>query len=158
MTPEARLVRAYAKEAAPLHRRGNGGPEQLPSGAKIMALDDGGRARAVVAAYELLPPPPRSNAYGQCIMLGLLATTLLRKDLPLDHGDLERMTVSCSRAVSPAWGPCDYDHALVKALARAQRITPKTCAALKVLMSRRGAAYAVDRRICAAAAKLIGLV
>ena len=158
MTPEARLVRAYVKEATPLHRRGDGGPEQLPSGAKIMALDDAGRARAVVAAYELLPRPSRSHAYGQCIMLGLLATTLLRKNLPLDHADLEAMTLACSRAVSPAWGPCDYDRALVKALGRAGRITPKTASALKALISRRGTAYAVDRRICAAAAKLMGLV
>src|SRR4051794_6250024 len=138
MTPEARLVRAYAKEAAPLHRRGDDGPEQLPSGAKILALDDGGRARVVVAAYELLASV---RTYGERIMLGLLATPLLRKNLPLGDLDLEAMAIGCSRAVSPAWGPCDYDHALLKALKRAERITPRTKAALAELMKRRGQKY-----------------
>ena len=147
-TPEA-LVRAYAKEAAPLERRGERGPEQLPAGAEIMKLDDAGRARAVVEAYRILPPPPRSNAYGKCIMLGLLATTLLRKNLPLGARDLEAMTVACAKAVSPAWGPCDYDAALVKALARAESLTPETNAALRALATRRGTAYAIDRKICA---------
>lgn len=156
-TPEA-LVRAYAKEAAPLHRRGDGGPEQLPSGALIMKLDDDGRARAMVEAYRILKPPPRSNAYGQCIMLGLLLTTLAKKDLPLDHDDFEVMATSCAKAVSPAWGPCDYDAALVKALGRPrERLSPKTKAALKKLIARRGSNYAVDRRVCASIEKLLEL-
>ena len=153
-TPEA-LVRAYAKEAAPLHRRGSRGPEQLPAGAEIMKLDDDGRARAVVEGYRILPGPPRSKAYGQCIMLGLLLTTLLRRDLPLDHDDLEAMATACARAVSPAYGPCDYDAALVKALSRSKRISPKTKAAVKKLILRRGGNYAVDRRICGALERLI---
>lgn len=156
MRPSAKdLVRAYVREAKPLERRGNGGPEQLPSGAAIMKLDDEGRARVVVEAYRALPPPPRSNAYGACIMLGLLATTLLRKALPLSPRDLEAMTEACARAVSPAWGPCDYDHALVKALARVPRITPKTKRALRALIARRGQQYAIDRRICAACVALL---
>ena len=153
-TPEA-LVRAYAKQAAPLHRRGSGGPEQLPAGAEIMELDDAGRARAVVEAYRILPPPPRSKAYGQCIMLGLLLTTLLRKNLPLDHSDLEAMATACANAVSPAYGPCDYDAALVKALSRCERISPKTKVAVKKLILRRGGNYAVDRRLCDSLAKII---
>jgi len=150
-SPE-KLVRAYAKQAAPLHRRGSGGPEQLPAGAEIMKLDDDGKARAVVEAYRILPP---SKAYGQRIMLGLLLTTLLRKDLPLDVPDLEAMTIACSNAMSPAWGPCDYDAALVKALGRVERISPKTKAAVKKLIQRRGLNYAVDRRISASLTKIV---
>src|SRR6476620_158203 len=110
-SPE-KLVRAYAKEAAPLERRGAGGPEQLPAGEAIMKLDDEGRARAMVEAYRILKTPPRSKAYGHCIMLGLLLTTLAKKALPLDHDDFEVMATACAKAVSPAWGPCDYDAAL----------------------------------------------
>ena len=149
------LVRGYVREAKSLERRGHGGPEQLPSGAVIMKLDDEGRARVIVEAYRALPPPPRSRAYGECIMLGLLATTLLRKDLPLSTEDLETMTACCARAVYPAWGPCDYDHALLKALARAPRISPKIKRSLRALISRRGDEYAVDRRICAACVELM---
>jgi hypothetical protein len=150
-TMVTKLVRAYAKEAAPLHRRGARGPEQLPAGAEIMKLDDAGRARAVVEAYRILPPnQPRSRVYGECIMLGLLLTTLLKTKLPLDHADLEVMASSCAKAVSPAYGPCDYDAALVKALGRVERISPKTKVALRKLIQRRGANYAIDRRICAA--------
>jgi hypothetical protein len=153
-TPEA-LVRAYAKEATPLERRGSRGPEQLPAGEAIMALDDDGKARAVVEAYRILLPPPRSRGYGQCIMLGLLLTTLLRKNLPLDHDDLEAMAAGCAKAVSPAYGPCDYDAALVKALSRVERLTPKTKVALRKVIARRGGNYAVDRRICASLERLI---
>src|SRR6185437_16577838 len=56
MTPE-KLVRAYAREATPLHGRGNGGPAQLPSGALILALDVEARARAAVETYRALPTP-----------------------------------------------------------------------------------------------------
>ena len=55
-SPET-LVRAYAREASPLERRGDGGPGQLPSGARILALDAEGRARAAVETYRALPPP-----------------------------------------------------------------------------------------------------
>jgi len=155
-SPE-KLVRAYAKEAAPLERRGAGGPEQLPAGEAIMKLDDDGRARAMVEAYRILPQTKtRSRTYGQRIMLGLLLTTLASKELPLDHDDFEAMATACSKAVSPAWGPCDYDHALVKTLGRAgQRLSPATKAALKKLITRRGSNYAVDRRICASLEKLL---
>jgi hypothetical protein len=57
------------------------------------------------------------------------------------------MTIACAKAIGPAWGPCDYDAALIKALARAERTTPKTKAALRALAKRRGDKYAIDRRI-----------
>jgi hypothetical protein len=154
VSPE-KLVRAYAKQAAPLHRRGSRGPEQLPAGDAIMKLDDDGRARAVVEAYRILPPGPRSKAYGQCIMLGLLLTTLLKKNLPLDHDDFEAMAAGCAKAVSPAYGPCDYDAALLKALSRSDHFSPKTKAGVRLVIARRGRNYAVDRRICEALEKLI---
>ncbi len=142
------LVRAYVQQAHPLERRGNGGPEQLPAGAAIMKLGDAARARVAVEMYRALPSgKSRSRVYGECIMLGLLATTLLRKDLPLSALDLEAMAIACAKAIYPAWGPCDYDAALIKALSRAERITPKTKAALSALAKRRGDKYAIDRRI-----------
>ena len=148
MTSARDLVRQYVKQAHPLERRGNGGPEQLPAGAAIIELDDGGRARVAVEAYRALPSgTSRARVYGECIMLGLLATTLLRKNLPLTELDLEAMAIACANAIYPAWGPCDYDAALIKALSRAERITPKTKAALRALAKRRGDNYAIDRRI-----------
>jgi hypothetical protein len=154
-------VRAYAKEAAPLERRGSRGPEQLPAGAEIMKLDDAGRARAVVEAYRILPPKQRrSRVYGQCIMLGLLLTTLLKRYVPLSTDDLEVMAAACANAISPSYGPCDYDAALVKALSRSARtkagISPKTKAAVKKVIARRGSNYAIDRRICASLERLCG--
>ncbi len=146
------LVSAYAREADPLHRRGDRGPEQLPSGAAILALDDEGRARAVVAAYELLPD--KSGQYGRTIMLGLLLTTLVRKNLPLRVADYETMAAHAARAWGPAWGPCDYDAALVKALKRCPRISPKVKVALRLLVKRRGTQHAIDRRIAAACEEL----
>ena len=145
MTPE-KLVRAYAREATPLNGRGNGGPEQLPSGALILALDVEERARAVVETYRALPTPAR-NVYGQRVMLGLLATTLLKKKLPLVQKDIEAMTEGAARAASPALGPCDYDLALLKTLERAVWLSPKTKTSLVKLAERRGDGYAVDRRI-----------
>ena len=57
-------------------------------------------------------------------MLGLLATTLLKKKLPLVQKDLEAMTEGAARAASPAQGPCDYDLALLKTLERAVWLSP----------------------------------
>jgi len=148
-----KLVRAYAKQAAPLERRGSGGPEQLPAGAAILALDVEERAQAVVATYRALPRN-HVGGWGRRIMLGLLATTLLKKKLPLDASQLEAMAASCARAVSPAWGPCDYDAALVKILGGAVVLTKGTQEALRAIAVRRGKKFAVDRRVSAACERL----
>ena len=143
------LVRAYAKEAAPLHSRGDRGPEQLPSGEAILALDDEGRAQAVVAAYAALPrgKPFKDGDYGKLIMLGLLITHLLRKRLPLRDRDLETMAEGAARSHGPAWGPCDYDAALLKELKGHERLSPRVRVALRELAARRGTSCALDRRI-----------
>ena len=155
MSSPRTLVRQYAVEANPLERRGNGGPEQLPAGKAILALDDAGRAEAVVAAYALLPHGPRRRrTYGEHIMLGLLITTLLRKRLPLKPADLEVMAEGAARAHGPAWGPCDHDLALVKELERHERLSPRVKTALRALAKRRGERYAEDRRVTARCRKL----
>ena len=154
-SPKA-LVRAYAREAAPLERRGDRGPDQLPSGKAILALDDHGRAAAAVATYEALPGRVwRAGSYGKTIMLGLLATTLLRKKLPLRDEDLATMADGAARAHGPAWGPCDYDMALLRELARHPRLSPKVSVALGALAVRRGTRAAVDRRVVAMCKELM---
>jgi hypothetical protein len=155
MTPAA-LVAAYAREAAPLERRGDGGPEQLPSGAAILALDAHGRAAAVVAAYDALPKAGAwgKGSYGRNIMLGLLITHLLRKRLPLTDKGLEAMAEGAATAHGAGWGPIDFDMALVKELARRERVSPKVKASLRKLAARRGTDAAVDRRIAAACEEL----
>ncbi len=153
-TPKA-LVAAYEKEATPLERRGDGGPEQLKSGAEIMALDDASRAEAIIEAYARLPTTS-TFSYGRTIMLGLLATTLLRKRLPLEESDFVAMAEHAARAHGPAWGPCDYDFALAKAIAKSGvRPSPKLKRALRDLTKRRGRGCAMDRKVCAACDAII---
>ena len=149
------MVAGYARESAPLERRGHGGPEQLPSGAEIMALDAEGRAEAAVACFRSLPTS-YEGSFGRRIMLGLLATTLLRARLPLDEARLFAMLESAAAAIYPAWGPCDYDRAIVGFLGRrAEAPSPRMKTAIRKLMRRRGTNYAEDRRIESACAKLL---
>lgn len=143
----AELVDGYVKESAPLERRGEGGPEQLPSGAAILALDAAGRTRAVVAAFRAIPRA-HDGAYGKRIMLGLLATTLLRAKLPLEARDLVAMALAAAHGISPAYGPCDYDKALVAWIAKhGGAPSDELAAALPQLAARRGAKFAEDRKV-----------
>jgi hypothetical protein len=149
------LVAAYAKEAAPLERRGHRGPEQLPAGAEIMKLDTAGKVLAVVACYAEIEAQA-SRSFGTRIMLGLLATTLLRSKLPLTEGQLRIMTEHASRSRGPAWGPCDWDWALVKTLARLPGAPNRQFKdAIQALTERRGTGYAIDRKIAAECKKLL---
>ena len=142
----AELVAAYAREAAPLERRGEGGPEQLPAGAAILELDAAGRAAAAVAAYRALPRG--GGIYGQRIMLGVLVSKLLKSKLPFDDAQIEAMALGAAHAWGPAWGPCDYDRALVTMLdKRGLPLNGATKAALALLVRRRGTKFAEDRQV-----------
>jgi hypothetical protein len=153
-TPDE-LVTAYAKEAAPLERRGSGGPEQLPSGARIMKLDVEGRTLAAVACYRALPRKD-VGGWGTRIMLGLLATTLLAEKLPFTNDQLLAMIEHAAHAKSPALGPCDFDHALAKVLKRMKVVPDRAMRdAIGALMQRRGGGYAIDRKIVASFAKVL---
>jgi hypothetical protein len=153
-TPQE-LVASYVREATPLHTTSGKGPEQLASGRAILELDEDDRARAVVAAYASLPKT-HANAYGRNIMLGVLATTLLRAKLPLDEDQLLTMIEGAASSVGPSLGPCDYDVALTKALARHYRgLNPRMKVALRKVIARRGVNRAPDRRVGAACKKLL---
>jgi hypothetical protein len=143
-------------------RRESRRPEQLASGVSILALDPAGRAKALVAAYVALGSRGLARAptkggmlaamhsWTELIMLGLLITALLRKRLPLRPADLEKMAEHAARARSPAVGlDRDWDMALVKELARHERLSPRVKVSLRKLAARRGVDYVLDRRVVA---------
>ncbi len=139
-------------------RRESRRPDQLRSGVTILALDPAGRAKALVAAYVALGARGATTGgvlgavrnWQELIMLGLLITTLLRKPLPLTPADLEKMAEHAARASSPAVGlDRDWDMALVRELARHERLSPRVKGSLRKLAARRGVDYVLDRRVVA---------
>src|SRR5688572_580588 len=147
------LVAAYARAVKDFERRTDKGAAEVAPGRAILALPATLQARAVVAAYRALPTT--GGRYGERIMLGVLITTLLKKKLSFSSDDFVVMVEHAARAWGPAWGPCDYDRAIVNLLAKAKpEVDAKLRRALLELARRRGRKLAEDRKVSDACAAL----
>jgi hypothetical protein len=115
----ADLVDTFVAETLQVHDP-NAGPEQLPSGRALLALDGAAKAAAVKRLYHAFTEVDHQREWGWVgyRVMGTLAVQLLRGRLPLSEDDLVALVAEASKAVIPANPGEDFERGLVGYIAR----------------------------------------